>query len=83
MSSTQELRDQIIQKAWTDPEFKKQLLSNPESAIKDAFGVDIPKGYKLKVLEETEDTYYLVLPQSPVAKADFAAESGDAEIRWT
>lgn len=81
MPSEKDLREQVIEKAWTDQEFKKKLLANPESAIEDAFGVKIPQGYKLKVLEETDDTFYLVLPQSPTAKAaDLTAESDDS--RW-
>ena len=81
MSSANELREQIIQKAWADPEFKERLLANPESAIEDAFGIQIPDGYTLKVLEETDDTYYLVLPQSPAADGELIAAS-DNVSRW-
>jgi ferritin-like protein len=65
VSNEQNLKDQIIEKAWTDAEFKSKLLADPKSAIKDAFGVDIPEDVQVDVLEETSNKYYLVLPQNP------------------
>ncbi|OUS68609.1 hypothetical protein B1748_33260 [Paenibacillus sp. MY03] len=65
LKNEQELRDQIIQKAWEDSEFKKQLLADPKSAIKDAFGIDLPSNINIETLEETDDTYYVVIPQNP------------------
>lgn len=63
--NTQELKNQIIEKAWTDAEFKAQLLKNPKVAIKDAFGVDVPDEINLHVNEEDSSNYYLALPQNP------------------
>lgn len=77
--SEQQLRDQIIEKAWADAEFKKQLLADPKKAIQDAFGVTVPDEYKLEVLEEKDDNYYLVLPQNP-ATTD-AVDDGSG-VRW-
>jgi TOMM propeptide domain len=65
LSNPQELRNQIIEKAWSDSAFKKQLLSDPKAAIKDAFGIEVPADINLQVLEETDKNYYLVLPSSP------------------
>ncbi|MDQ6420062.1 NHLP leader peptide family RiPP precursor [Paenibacillus sp. LHD-117] len=79
MSSTQDLKDQIIEKAWTDAEFKKQLLADPKSAIRDAFGVDIPDDISIEVLEDTDSKYHLVLPQNP---ADAPVNEVGAP-RWT
>jgi hypothetical protein len=84
MPSEQELREQIIEKAWTDANFKKKLLADPKAAIQEAFGVEIPDGYKLQVLEETDDSFYLVLPQSPagISKAYSTADESEG-ARWT
>lgn len=60
-----QLREQIIEKAWSDNAFKLQLLADPKSAIQKEFGIDIPAEINLKVLEETDDTFYLVLPKKP------------------
>ncbi|WP_243644198.1 NHLP leader peptide family RiPP precursor [Paenibacillus pinisoli] len=65
MPSEKELREKIIEKAWSDSAFKEKLLADPKSAIAAEFGIDIPAEFNLKVLEETDDTFYLVLPKKP------------------
>ncbi|MEK3882321.1 NHLP leader peptide family RiPP precursor [Paenibacillus sp. PL2-23] len=70
MANQQQLREQIIEKAWTDSEFKAKLLADPKGAIEEAFGVKVPDEINLKVLEETNDTFYLVLPQKPADGTD-------------
>jgi hypothetical protein len=70
MSQEQELRDKIIEKAWEDAEFKKQLLADPKAAIKDAFGIEVPDNVNIKALEESADNYYLVIPQNPASVDD-------------
>ncbi|WP_240644621.1 NHLP leader peptide family RiPP precursor [Paenibacillus paeoniae] len=74
MPSEKELREQIIEKAWADGEFKQQLLKDPKAAIQDAFGIEIPAEFKLTVLEETDDTFYLVLPKNPDDKENVVGE---------
>jgi hypothetical protein len=61
----QELRNKIIEKAWEDADFKKQLLADPKAAIKDAFGIEVPDNINIKALEESADNYYVVIPQNP------------------
>jgi len=65
LSSAQVLQAQIIEKAWSDPAFKQQLLADPQAAIKAAFGFEVPADIKLTVVEETDNSYYLVLPSAP------------------
>ncbi|OBR68022.1 hypothetical protein A7K91_18525 [Paenibacillus oryzae] len=61
----QELQNQIIEKAWVDEDFKKELIANPKAAIEKAFDLDIPADINVEVLEETSNHFYLVLPQNP------------------
>lgn len=63
--SEKELREKIIEKAWSDSAFRLHLLTDPKAAILNEFGIDIPAEFNLKVLEETDDTFYLVLPKKP------------------
>lgn len=70
MSAKQSLQEQIIQKAWEDAEFKKQLLANPKAAVKDAFGVDLPDTIEVEVVEESANKFYFVLPVNPAEKND-------------
>lgn len=78
--SAEQLRDQIIQKSWEDAEFKKKLITNPKAAVKEALGIDIPDTIELNVLEESDNKFYLVLPQSPVVMAN--TKDSDAAA-WT
>ncbi|TFE19592.1 NHLP leader peptide family RiPP precursor [Cohnella luojiensis] len=68
--SVESLKIQIIKKAWEDDSFKQNLLIKPKKAIKEAFGVDIPDGIELKVVEESPSLYYLTLPPKPEDVAD-------------
>lgn len=59
------MKAQIIKKAWEDPQFKQQLQDDPASALKEAFGLELPPDIKLNVVEETPSSYYLVIPSKP------------------
>jgi len=69
------LKDQIIQKAWEDAEFKKQLIANPKEAVKEAFGIEVPDTIEVEVVEESADKHYLVIPPNPTkAKEEISAQ---------
>jgi hypothetical protein len=69
----QEIYAQIVQKAWKDPEFKKNLIANPVETIEKEIGgkIEIPNGKTLVVLDEAEtinnqpesNKSYLVIPE--------------------
>lgn len=65
-ASLREVQGKLIGRAWEDQTFKKTLLKNPVAAIEQATGLKLPAGVQVKVLEETDDTLYLVLPKSPL-----------------
>ncbi|SDS83437.1 NHLP leader peptide domain-containing protein [Paenibacillaceae bacterium GAS479] len=79
MSSSQSLKVQIIQKAWKDEAFKQQLLADPKTAIKDAFGVEIPDDIQLTAVAESDKNFYFVLPPNP---EDVANGTGNVELMW-
>lgn len=70
----------IVLKAQTDPVFRAALLADPKAALKDAFGIDLPDGVSLSVVEETAQALTLVLPQAPVAVADNDDVLSDDEL---
>jgi hypothetical protein len=65
---------ELLQRAQSDPKFRQQLLSNPNQAVQQAFGVNVPSGVRLRVVEETPGEYYIVLP----AQSQGGAASDDA-----
>ena len=78
MMSLDSLKLQILQRAWDDPAFKQELLTNPKKAIRDAVGVDIPAHIEVKALEEKPGLFYLVVPQPPEESADGRSDVGAA-----
>jgi Nitrile hydratase, alpha chain len=56
---------QLIEKAWKDDAFRQALRTDPRGAVEKALGSKLPAGLQVKVLEETGDTFYLVLPANP------------------
>lgn len=77
--SLDSLKVQIIKKAWAEPAFKQRLLIDPKQAINEAFGVEIPAGIELKVVEETPTSYYLTLPPNP---EDVASDVSSPNLVW-
>jgi nitrile hydratase alpha subunit len=67
MPAREEAEKQLIAKAWKDPKFRQSLIQNPREVISKEFGIEIPPDISVKVLEETSDNLYLVLPASPAA----------------
>lgn len=62
-----------VARAWTDPAFKAKLMSDANAALSEA-GVDVPAGVSIKVVENTADTQYMVLPQPPSDASQLQSE---------
>jgi hypothetical protein len=57
----------IVAKAWMDEGFKKKLLSDPAARLKEE-GLNVPPGIEVRIVEDTPNVRYLVLPLKPSAK---------------
>jgi hypothetical protein len=60
----------ILAKAWTDPAFRKTLLADPAAALTSTFGAQIRPGVRIKVVEQTDDHMYGVIPLRPASLTD-------------
>jgi Nitrile hydratase, alpha chain len=56
---------QLIEKAWKDDAFRQALRTDPQGTVESALGGKLPAGVQVKLVEETADTFYLVLPAIP------------------
>jgi hypothetical protein len=65
----QTLESQIILKALKDSKYRKRLIANPTKLIAEEFGKELPAGVTFKVIEETANTCYLVLPYVAAVEA--------------
>jgi hypothetical protein len=55
----------LLARAQAEALFKEELLSSPKQAISEALGTEIPQDLEITVLEEREDTEYIILPPKP------------------
>ena len=55
------IQDLVAQKA-NDPKFRQALLATPKATLEAALGAEIPGSVKVKIVEESADTYCVVLP---------------------
>jgi hypothetical protein len=52
----------ILTKCWAGASFKQKLLVDPSTVLK-AEGVDIPEGYTVRILENTDKVLHFVIPE--------------------
>jgi len=64
MTEQANLPQQIIAKCWADEAFKQRLLADPAGTLKQE-GVEIPAGVSIKVVENTDTSFYWVIPPRP------------------
>lgn len=82
------LQRHVIEHAWKDDKFRKDLLSNPKAVLSREIAkmdpkASIPDGVDIKVVEETPSTFFLVLPNNPATLTDKMSDDdlADAGIR--
>ena len=59
---------EIITTAWSDPAFKQRLMKDPKG-VAGEYGISVPDGLEISVVENTADKIYVVLPAKPAEGA--------------
>jgi len=54
----------LVAQAWCDPELKARLLEDSATVLRE-YGIDIPYGIDVRVVEDSANVRHLVLPCSP------------------
>ena len=54
----------IVARSWSDADFKAKLLSDPHNALAE-YGIMVPAGTTMRVVEDTQEMRHLVLPPPP------------------
>jgi hypothetical protein len=60
--SRRDVELQLIEKAWKEDAFRQALQRDAQGAVEKTLGARLPAGVQVKLVEETADTFYLVLP---------------------
>jgi hypothetical protein len=78
VQSRKEFEEKLIARAQADESFRQALLTSPKATIEEELGASLPENVEIKVVEETADTLYLVLPaeEGELSDADLEAVSG-------
>ncbi|KOP39314.1 NHLP leader peptide family natural product precursor [Flavobacterium sp. WLB] len=69
----QKLYAELVQKAWENADFKKELIANPVAAIEKFAGkkLDLPAGKTIVVRDQTDDSViYINIPAAVKQSAD-------------
>lgn len=72
----------IVEKAWHDESYKKRLLSDPESVLKEE-GIAPPEGVQVKLVENTPSVVHLTLPAKiveDISEQDLETVAGGHKI---
>jgi Nitrile hydratase, alpha chain len=73
-----ELERSLIEKSLQDESLRQRLLADPKGALEDELGTRLPENIEVRVVEETADTIYLVLPSASPLGED--GELSDLEL---
>src|ERR1044072_131451 len=81
----QQLRTQLIEKAWKDPQFKAKVVRDPKGMLEQHLGKTLPQEVKIYVHEEGNNTLHFSIPPSPSKMAelsddDLAKVAGGTEV---
>jgi hypothetical protein len=59
----------IVQRSMEDEDFRRRLLDDPKGPLAQEMGSRLPEGIEVRVVEESAQTIYLVLPSvSPLGE---------------
>ncbi|UKO95894.1 NHLP leader peptide family RiPP precursor [Nostoc sp. UHCC 0870] len=73
--SREEFNTRIATKAWQDPAFRQELLSNPRAVIARELGTTLPDNLQVHVCEENDNNVYLVIPPVPSVEEELSEEA--------
>jgi len=73
-SKRRELETALIEKCWKDPEFKKQVVSDPKGMFERHIGRKLQADLKIFIHEEDANTLHFSLPPAPSNVAELSNE---------
>jgi Nitrile hydratase, alpha chain len=77
-SGRAQMERRLIEKSSEDETFRRRLMEDPKAAVEQELGTRLPEGVEVRVVEESADAIYLVLPSaSPIGGG---AELSDSEL---
>ncbi|HEX8894864.1 MAG TPA: NHLP leader peptide family RiPP precursor [Terriglobales bacterium] len=69
-----DLETALIEKCWKDPEFKKQVVSDPKGMLERHTGQKLPAQFKIFIHEEDANTLHFSIPPAPTNMNELSDE---------
>jgi hypothetical protein len=73
-----EVERKLLQRSMEDEDFRRRLLEDPKGTFEQELGTRLPEGFRIRVVEESAQTIYLVLPSASAVGED--EELSDREL---
>lgn len=71
-----EMQDLLAKFAGSNPQYRSALLKDPRALVEKQFNMSLPDNVRVKAVEESADTIYVVVPHAVAA----GAELDDADL---
>jgi hypothetical protein len=75
-----EMERRLIERSIEDEDFRQQLLADPKAALEQELGTPMPESVQIRVMEESAETIYLVLPSASPLGGEGGGELSDQEL---
>ena len=75
-----EIERTLVQRSMEDEDFRQRLLDDPKGTLEQELGTRLPDDVEVRVVEESADAIYLVLPSSASPLGDQGGEISDREL---
>ena len=87
--SRAEVEGRITRRSLEDEDFRRRLFEDPRAVVEEELGTRLSEGVEVRVVEETPDTIYLVLPSSSplggvgeLSDEELQTVAGGADTFW-
>lgn len=60
-----DMETRLIEKCWKDPDFKKEVITDPKGTFERHFGQKLPASLDIKIHEEDANTLHFSIPPAP------------------
>jgi len=67
-----DLETALIRKCWKEPDFRKEVLTDPKGVLERQTGYRLPAGLKIVVHEEDDNTLHFSIPAAPGGVAELS-----------
>ena len=79
-SGRAQMERRLIERGLEDESFRQRLLEEPRAALEEELGASLPAEVQIRVVEESADTIYLVLPSASALVGDRGGELSDRNL---